>query len=109
MVLDENKQDKDMLQFMRQIIKIRKENKELNLLDNNWIRANRDENILIYSKENIFIIMNNSENEEKVFLPEELKNNKVNDLYEEKIELLKECIELKPFAFKIYKKVLNDK
>ena len=105
MIWDENKQDKDMLKFMKQIIKIRKENKELNLLDNNWIRANRDENILIYSKENIFIIMNNSENEEKIYLPEEIKNNKVNDLFEEKIELLKEDIDLKPFAFKVYKKL----
>ena len=81
MIWDENKQDKDMLKFMKQIIKIRKENKELNLLDNNWIRANRDENILIYSKENIFIIMNISENEEKIYLPKELKNNKINDLF----------------------------
>ena len=105
MIWDENKQDKDMLKFMKQIIKIRKENKELNLLDNNWIRANRDENILIYSKENIFIIMNNSENEEKIYLPKEIKNNKVKDLFEEKIEPLKEDIGLKPFAFKVYKKL----
>ena len=105
MIWDENKQDKDMLKFMKQIIKIRKENKELNLLDNNWIRANRDENILIYSKKNIFIIMNNSDKEEKVFLPKEIKNNKVKDLFEEKIEPLKEDVELKPFAFKVYKKL----
>ena len=105
MIWDENKQDKDMLKFMKQIIKIRKENKELNLLDNNWIRANRDENILIYSKKNIFIIMNNSDKEEKVFLPKEIKNNKVKDLFEEKIESLKEDVELKPFAFRVYKKL----
>ena len=105
MMWDENKQDKDMLKFMKQIIKIRKENKELNLLDNNWIRANRDENILIYSKKNIFIIMNNSDKEEKVFLPKEIKNNKVKDLFEEKIESLKEDVELKPFAFRVYKKL----
>ncbi|WP_175582786.1 hypothetical protein [Clostridium perfringens] len=49
--------------------------------------------------------MNNSENEEKIYLPEEIKNNKVNDLFEEKIELLKEDIDLKPFAFKVYKKL----
>ena len=105
MIWDENKQDKDMLKFMKQIIKIRKENKELNLLDNNWIRANKNENILIYSKENIFIIMNNSDNAEKIYLPEKLKNSKVNDLFEEKIELLKEDIDLKSFAFKVYKKL----
>ena len=85
--------------------KNKKENKELNLLDNNWIRANKNENILIYSKENIFIIMNNSDNAEKIYLPEKLKNSKVNDLFEEKIELLKEDIDLKSFAFKVYKKL----
>ncbi|MCX0352675.1 alpha-glycosidase, partial [Clostridium perfringens] len=67
--------------------------------------TNRDEKILIYSKENICIIMKNSENEEKIYLPKEIKNNKVKDLFEEKIEPLKEDIDLKPFAFKVYKKL----
>ncbi|MHC9399490.1 alpha-glycosidase, partial [Clostridium perfringens] len=67
MICDENKQDKDILKFMKQIIKIRKENKELYLLDNNWIRANKDVYIIIYSKETIFIIMYNSDNEEKIY------------------------------------------
>ncbi|SUY32889.1 cyclomaltodextrinase [Clostridium perfringens] len=49
--------------------------------------------------------MNNSDKEEKVFLPKEIKNNKVKDLFEEKIEPLKEDVELKPFAFKVYKKL----
>ena len=49
--------------------------------------------------------MNNSDKEEKVFLPKEIKNNKVKDLFEEKIESLKEDVELKPFAFRVYKKL----
>ena len=53
----------------------------------------------------IYLFMNNSDNEEKIYLPKELKNNKVNDLFEEKIEFLKEDIELKPFTFKVYKKL----
>lgn len=102
MIWDEEKQDKEMLKFMKKIIKIRKENKAFNLLDNNWIN-NSDKEVLIYSKENIFVIINNSEKEKYIKLPRELKNKGVLDLYSENIEDLGEEIFLENYSFKIYK------
>lgn len=103
MIWDEKKQDRNMFNFMKRIIEIRKENKEFKLLDNRWINANRKNKILAYSKGNIVIIINNSSVEEKIALPNELINKKVTNLFENKIEELESQITLKPYEFKIFK------
>ncbi|MDU1856025.1 MAG: alpha-glycosidase, partial [Clostridium baratii] len=103
MIWDEDKQDKDMFKFMKRIIEIRKENSEFKLLDNTWINASREDKILVYSKGNIVIIINNSNVEEKILLPNELINKEVINLFENKTETLEREITLEPYEFKIYK------
>lgn len=103
MIWDEKKQDKDMFEFMKRIIEIRKENNEFKLLDNTWINASSKDKILVYSKGNIVIIINNSNVEEKILLPNELINKEVINLFENKTETLEREIILEPYQFKIYK------
>lgn len=103
MIWDEKKQDKNMFEFMKKTIELRKKYNEFRLLDNNWIKADNKKDTLIFSKGDIIILINNSEERSKILLPEELRDRKVMDLFDDlEIHLGKDII-LESYSFRIFK------
>ena len=103
MVWDEDKQDKDMFKFIQKLIKLRKENKDLRLIDNEWIKTCEKTGTIIIKKENITIIINNSEEKLNIQLPQFLQNKKVIDLFEEKEIKLNKEIMLNAYGYLLLK------
>jgi glycosidase len=103
MVWDEHKQDKDMFKFIQKLIKLRKENKELRLIDNEWIKTCEKTGTVIIKKEDVTILINNSEEKLNIALPKFLKNKKVIDLFEEReIKISKEVM-LNAYGYLLFK------
>ena len=101
MVWEEEKQDRDMLEFIKSIIKMRKENKELREVDNEWIST--DNNVIVLKKQNITIIINNNDSNIEVILPDYLQNKRVVDLLNDKEIILKNKLKLNPFGYMVLK------
>ena len=105
MVWDEAKQDKDMFKFMQSLVKIRKENKELKLVDNEWIETENEEKIIILKKEDVTIIINNNEKEIDLELPRHLQNKKTLDLFNEKEIILSNNINIDSYGYLVLKTI----
>ncbi|MCY6958500.1 glycoside hydrolase family 13 protein [Clostridium brassicae] len=103
MIWDEEKQDKDMFNFIKKLIKLKKDNDEFKLLKNIWVMAESNNNSLIYLKGDIAIIINNNDYEAVMDIPNDFKNREVLDLYNSKKIILREQVKLKPYEFKIIK------
>ncbi|MBH9748740.1 alpha-glycosidase, partial [Clostridioides difficile] len=100
---NEEKWNKDIFDFMKKIIRLRKENKELRSISNEWVLADKENGTIILKKESISIIINNSSKNIILTLPDYLANKKVKDLYEEEIVDLKEELMLEKYKFIILK------
>lgn len=103
MVWEEENQDKDMLNFFKKIIKIRKENEELKLVENDWILTDDKNYNLILRKKNITIIINNSNENKTIKLPSYLIKKEVYDLFDEEDIKLSDEIYINKFSFMIIK------
>ena len=101
MVWDKEKQDRDMLDFTKKLINMRKVNPQLKALENKWIMAGKNTPVLIYKKEDITVIINNSKEEIVIPFMDELKNRKAFDVFNEENIELKESIKLKGYEFKV--------
>jgi hypothetical protein len=92
-----------MFKFIQKLIKLRKENKELRLIDNEWIKTCKKTGTVIIKKEDVTILINNSEEKLNIALPKFLQNKKVIDLFEEKeIKLSKEVM-LNAYGYLLFK------
>ncbi|WP_042273672.1 glycoside hydrolase family 13 protein [[Clostridium] dakarense] len=103
MVWDEEKQDRDMFNFMKQIIKMRKEIKELKMPINEWIEANNETQTVIIKKGDVSIIINNNNEKLTINLPKYLQDKKVTDLFNEKEIILDKNLTLNPYGYFIAK------
>lgn len=100
---NEEKWNREIFNFMKKIIRLRKENKELRSISNEWVLADKENGTIILKKESISIIINNSSKDIILTLPDYLANKKVKDLYEEEIVDLKEELMLEKYKFIILK------
>lgn len=101
MVWDEDKQDKEILTFMKKIISLRKRYSEFKLVNNEWVLAK--DKVIIVKKENISIIINNNDFEKTIDLPDYLKDKKVYDLFNEVYVNLELKLTLNPYKYLIIK------
>ena len=101
MVWDEDKQDKEILTFMKKIISLRKRYSEFKLVNNEWVLAK--DKVIIVKKENISIIINNNDFEKTIDLPDYLKDKKVYDLFNEVYVNLESKLTLNPYKYLIIK------
>lgn len=101
MVWDEDKQDKEILTFMKKIISLRKRYSEFKLVNNEWVLA--EDKVIIVKKENISIIINNNDFEKTIDLPDYLKDKKVYDLFNEVHVNLESKLTLNPYKYLIIK------
>ncbi|ONI40200.1 hypothetical protein AN639_12340 [Candidatus Epulonipiscium fishelsonii] len=103
MIWDKDKQNLELQQHIKKMIKLRKQHSSFKEVDIEWILTDDEKEILIFAKKNdiekTYIIINNNNKEETLALPAELSNNTIFDIYnEQSIRLEKELI-LKPYEF----------
>ena len=103
MVWDEDKQNKELLHFMKSIIALRKETKAFKSTSNEWIVADKESGVIILKKEDVSIIMNNSDKFVEIELPKYLKNKETTDLFNNKTIKLDETLGLKAYEYLILK------
>ena len=103
MVWDENKQNKDILDFIKDIIQIRKENDDFKIVNNEWIITDKYSGLLIFKKGKVTVIINNSSKEVECELPKYLKNREVYDLFNKTNVKLEDNIGLKANGFLVLK------
>ncbi|MCF7927317.1 MAG: glycoside hydrolase family 13 protein [Candidatus Izimaplasma sp.] len=103
MIWDEDKQDKTILAHIKQLISLRKNYPQLRSANLNWIQTNDKQNSIIYKKEDLFILINNSNHIIEINLPTTLQNKVVKDLYNNKKIDLKTTITLSNYEFKLLK------
>lgn len=101
MIWNEDKQDKNMYEFIQRLIEMRKENPQFKSVENKWILAEANNPILIYKKEDITIIINNSNEKIEIELPLELKDKDAVELFTQKDLRLKDTITLGALGFKV--------
>lgn len=94
MIWYEKDQDKDILEFMKKIIKLRKENSSFKSTNNDWIMADKYKGLIILRKEDVTIVINNSSKKETIEMPKYLKNRIVYDLYNEKFIEISESVDV---------------
>lgn len=103
MIWDESKQDLSLLSFFKNIIKIRKNNPELKVVDITWHHAK--DGVLIYQKGSIYIIINNNLDRKLIDLPSDLLGKKLLDVDNNKSLLSNNKIELSPYGYVIIKQI----
>ena len=103
MVWDENKQNKDILEFIKDIIQIRKENDDFKIVNNEWIITDKYSGLLIFKKGKVTVVINNSSKEVECELPKYLKNREVYDLFNKANVKLEDKIWLKANGFLVLK------
>ncbi|MGL5648780.1 MAG: glycoside hydrolase family 13 protein [Clostridium sp.] len=101
MVWKEEKRDNEMFSFVKKLIHLRKEYSDLNKGEMEWIHAKKGDEVLVYKKGEITILLNNSEDNKKYILPSYLKNKRVQDLLSNESEKLGIEVELKGYGIKI--------
>lgn len=100
MVWDEKEQDKELLSFVKNLISMRKENKEFQLNEIQWKFFN-DKKVITLEKEGIILIINSSNKTENIEFSKEI----IEDLIlKKKIELQDRKLQISPKSFYILKK-----
>lgn len=107
MVWDEDKQDKDMLAFMKRLIQIRKENPVLghsSIIE--WLSGVHDEHVLIYKKSNeeetIYVIINRTDGLQNIALPDEMHGLELRELLTGEEVTVGEICHLTGYEYHIY-------
>lgn len=103
MIFDSDKQDTDLLEFIKKLIKIRKSTTAFNQININWILADDCNNLLIYNKENYYILINNNSKANVIKLPETLANLKIIDCINDNEIKLENTLNLPAFGYAIYR------
>jgi glycosidase len=101
MIWEENKQDKELFSFFQRLISLRKSYQNFNSIDIKWLYT--ENNILIYQKGDIFFLMNNTNLDVTISLPEIMKHQSFIDLYCEKEVSVEKIITIKKYGFLILK------
>lgn len=102
MIWEKEKQDLDLFNFLKKLIKIKKSNNDFLLPDITWHYANNK--TIIYQKGNTFIFINNQDEEIIINLNETMKNSNYYNLFTELEINLKDTIYLGPNDFLVLQK-----
>ena len=103
MVWDSDKQNKDILNFMKKIINLRKENNDFKVVNNEWVICDENRGLVVFKKGKTTIMMNNSFSEVSFELPNYLKNKVVYDLFNKVSINLGDKILLRGYEFLLLK------
>ena len=104
MIWDENKQNIDILTHIKTLIQLRNTYPAFKSTEIEWIDVNDELEYIIYKKEELYFIMNNSLKPKKIVLPKELQNSTLGNIYNNKEILVKKELMIKSYEFYILKK-----
>ncbi|GKX30509.1 cyclomaltodextrinase [Vallitalea longa] len=108
MVWDVNKQNDKIKNHLESLIELRKSYKAFTSTDITWLDYDDDKEYLIYKKKDdgqeIYFLINNGDKEIYVKLPQELVNEKVMDIYNQKGIMLTDEVIMKEKSFLIFEK-----
>ncbi|MGL5328517.1 MAG: glycoside hydrolase family 13 protein [Peptostreptococcaceae bacterium] len=97
MIWDENKQDRDMHEFVQSVVELRKENKELREVDNEWVSTDKD--VIILKKSDVTLIINNNDDKVEIDLPNYLQYKRCVDLFNNKEISLQDKVSLDSYGY----------
>ncbi|GAA0086831.1 glycoside hydrolase family 13 protein [Clostridium sp. CTA-7] len=103
MVWDEEKQDKEMFEFTKKLIRLKKEHLEFKSIENEWVLTEKENPVLIYKRGDVIVIINNSEEVAEIELLEELKNKNKIDIFNGKEINFKDKLRLEAYKFVVIK------
>lgn len=94
-----------MTEHLRRLIHIRRHGDACTSTQIQWLVTDDKTKTIVYKKTTnrkcLYVFVHNSEDEHSIELPEELKNQTLKDLYNDKILSLGETVKLNPFGFLI--------
>jgi cyclomaltodextrinase / maltogenic alpha-amylase / neopullulanase len=103
MIWEEEKQDRDLFDFVKRLLQLRKEKPEFRIANLEWLESDSEAGVVAFRKGDVVFIINNSDNTACYALPEELQNKNAYELFSDASISLEETIELKPYGFIILK------
>jgi glycosidase len=102
----EEEQDVDLYQYLRTLVRLRKNHPTFRSIDINWLDVNQRENYFIFKKvadnECLYFIANLNEELKTIQLPSEMTYKKYDNLMEEKEIFLSDQVILNPYTFFIF-------
>lgn len=105
MIWDQSRQNLDLQEAVRKLIRLRKQNPVMKAIDITWELIEDDKSVIIFSKEQnqdkIYVAVNASADSQEILLPDGLGNRKLRDLYRQEEILLKERLTMAPYEFYI--------
>ena len=102
MIWNEKKQNKEMMNFIKDIINLRKSNNDFSGIDVQWLENGFKNNIMAYKKGSITIIINNNEVEKEIDLSQYVSNSCSDILYGNNYEGY-ETVKLKGYGYLVLK------
>jgi glycosidase len=103
MVWDEENQDRELYNFIKRLLQLRKENDEFKSVNFEWLESDTKAGVVAFRKGGIVFIINNSEKAACYELPVKLGKKNAVELFTGSTLSLGEDIEIKPYDFVIIK------
>ncbi len=107
MIWDENKWDKDLQEFMKTLIQLRKDNPSFSAMQLNILKASEEEQVVIIEKvaesQTCYLVLNLNDEAKEIMLPEVLQNRTFYNMIEENEVESKESILVPGFEVFILK------
>jgi len=101
MIWDEDKQDKDIKEFMMKLISLKKNYHGFNSTEIEWLQYSDSESYVIYKKDDLVFIINNNPHSIKIKVNEKISNKNYYDIYNETDFTIADIVDLAPYGFKI--------
>lgn len=109
MIWEEEKQDKDMYQYIKHLISLRKSDPLMTTPNFKWIDTNPSTNHIVYKKyinnEELYVVINNKDSELNIDTPSEMMNKQFVDLFTNKEITLGNQINIDKYSFLLIKKI----
>ena len=101
MIWDEEKQDREMYDYLKQLIRIRKNYPAMRSHELQWIETNDKENVIIFKKvfkdEEIYVILNNQDEAKSVSVPTTM-NQMYRNLMTDEEMIIKNRVKIAPLS-----------
>lgn len=102
----------ELTEHLKTLIRIRKNEEACRTIETNWLLTDNSTGTVLYKKtaknKTLYILIHNSESEDIVELPDELKNQEVIDLYHRKNVRFEKSLKVKPYEFAIWKGTVKE-
>lgn len=106
MIWDKKMQDSDLYEFIQRLIELRRRTESFRSTELTFLDVVTDKGTILYrksaSEENVYVLIHNDQEPEKIQVPDELKGVTCCDLLCDTDIRLGETIELEPYDYRVY-------